>query len=277
MRMTRILYEDNGTISDWSTSLNNYYTESETFSLVAAEDYIYIGMPVPFNHFFVKLSTPSTAVSTITMQYYTGREFQDVVETIDETNGFQQDGFITFVPDKKQGWVRQDTSGTGGTITELSSVTIYDKYWARIKFSADLDASSVISWIGHKFSDDDQLGSEFPDLTRSTMIAAFESGKTNWEEQHVRAANIIIEDLIRQQVIHSKGQILERRSFSLASVSKVAEIIFNSFGDDYEDNKRNAQIEYEKRMNKSIFDIDLNEDGRLDVSEQRLRQGFMSR
>ena len=92
MRKTRIIYEDNGTLEDWTVELNNYQAGTKTFSLVAAEDYIYIGNIAPFNHIYVKLSTANTTNTNITMEYYTGQGWQAAAETIDETNGFNQDG-----------------------------------------------------------------------------------------------------------------------------------------------------------------------------------------
>jgi hypothetical protein len=277
MRKTRILYKDNNTINDWTTSLNNYNQGTETFSFVANEDAIYIGNIAPFNHFYIKLDTPNTANTTMNLQYWSGTGFNDVAEIIDETNGLTQEGFVTFTPDKNEGWVEQDTSGSGGTIDELNAVEIYDKYWLKITFSDDLDPDCVISWIGQIFSNDDDLATEYPDLVRQNVLTAFESGKTNWEEQHVKAGEMIVRDLIGKRVITSKNQILERESFKLASVSKVAQIIFNSFGDDYVDQRADAMREYQKRIDKSIYDIDLDGDARLDPYEAKARQGFLSR
>jgi hypothetical protein len=276
--MTRIIYGDNGTLYDLSTELSNYHGGTFTFSdFVAAEDYIYIGNTVPFNNFYLKMSTASVASTTMTIEYWSGSSWTNVVEIIDETQGLTQNGYITFVPDRDTAWDRSNTSGQGQTITELSSVTIYDKYWIRISFNNDLTDNCIISWVGQKFSDDNDLGSEYPDLTRSSVLTAFESGKTDWEEQHVRAAEIIVKDLIAKQIIFNRGQILERNSFMLPSVSKVSEIIYNSFGDDYIDQKKASREEYSYRMQKSIYDIDSNLDGDLSPNEMSSRQGFMSR
>lgn len=276
MRQNRILYSNNGVLDDWSTALNDFKIGAETFTLVAAEDYIYIGQIAAFNHFYVKLTTPSTATSTMSIEYYSGNEWEPAVEVIDETDGFKQSGFVSFVPSRSQGWVMQDTSG-GGTITELSSKEIYDKYWARIKFSADLDADVVISWLGSKFSDDNDLETEYPELLKTNVMSAFKAGKTDWEEQHVLAGSMIIRDLIRKKVIKAKGQILNRDKFALASVSKVAELAFTAFGDDYADNKAESRKEYNARLSTSIYDIDQDGDGILDQSEMGSRQGFMKR
>jgi len=278
MRTTRILYSDNGTLTDLTTELSNFHSGTYTFSgFTAAQDYIYIGNIAPFNHFYLKMGTASVSSTTMSVHYWSGNDWQEVVEIEDETSGLTQDGFVTFVPSKNYGWVNADTSGRGQQVTGLTSVTIYDKYWIRISFNNDLTADSIISWVGQKFSNDDDLGSEFPDLVRSSVLTAFQSGKTDWEEQHVRAAEIIVKDLISRNIIYSKNQVLERNSFMLPSVSKVAEIIFNSFGDDYTDQTKNARKEYISRMDKSIYDVDLNNDGELSKKEMKYRQGYLTR
>jgi len=278
MRTTRVLYSDDGTITDITNQMSNYHSDTYTFSgFVASEDYIYVGNVAPFNHFYLKMDTASVASTTMTVEYWSGNDWREMVEINDETNGLTGNGFITFVPDRNYSWVDADTNGQGQQITGLTSLTIYDKYWIRISFNNDLTADCVISWIGQKFSNDNDLGSEFPDLVRSSVLTAFESGKTDWEEQHVRAAEIIVNELITKKVIFAKGQILERNSFMLSSVSKVAELIFNSFGDDYIDQKKDARNEFEKRIDKCIYDVDSNLDGELTDNEMSNRQGFMTR
>ena len=276
--MTRIFYSNDGTLTDLSTNLSNYHSGTYTFAdFVAAEDYIYIGNIAPFNHFYLKMGTASVASSTMSISYWGGNTWTSAVEVIDETSGLTQDGYVTFIPDRNTGWQSGNTNGQGQTVTGLTSVTVYDKYWIRVAFDTDLTDNCIINWIGQKFSNDDDLGSEFPDLNRSAVLTAFESGKTDWEEQHVRAAEIIVKDLVSKQVIFSKGQVLDRDTFMLPSISKVSEIIYNSFGDDYMDQKKESRTEYSLRMNKSIYDVDSNRDGELTINEMSNRQGFMSR
>lgn len=277
MRKTRILYSDNGTIVDLTSEINNYHSDSYEFAdFVASEDYIYVGNIVPFNHFYLKMATASVASTTMTVEYWTGSVWRPVVELMDETNGLTEDGFVTFVPDRNHVWINSDTSGTQN-VTGLTSVTIYNKYWIRISFNEDLTDACSLSWIGQIFSNDDDLGSEYPELVTANVKTSFESGKTNWEEQHVKAAELIVRDLIKQRIIFDKGQILERESFTLASVSKVAEIIMNSFGDDYTDQKLQAYKEYKRRLDRSIYDVDNNLDGELNPGEMATRQGFLRR
>lgn len=279
MKQTRILYSDNGVLTDFSAELNKLRSGEKTIAnWVAAEDALYVGNIAPFNHFLLKFgATKNTLASNMTVQYWGGRIWEDTVETIDGTEGFQQEGFISWVPDRNAAWNRSNTNSDGQNITGLTTVQIYDLYWIKITFSADLDPNIVLSYLGQQFSDDDDLAIEYPDLVRSDVLTQFESGKTNWQEQAIRAAGIIANELTNARIIWSKNQILERDVFRLASVSKVAELAYSAFGDDYLNDKQAARQEYQSRMKKSIYAVDLNEDGELSIGEQRIRSGYLSR
>ena len=274
MRKLRILLSKSGTITDFTTDLHKWRSGEKSFNLEAANDYIYIGNLAPFNHLYFKMGTTvNTASSSITVQYYTGREWKDAVETIDETEGFTKDGYIEFVPDRERTWTYRDTD----EIDALSAVTIYDLFWVRLKFSNDLDPGSTLRWVGNLFSNDEDLNAEYPDLNRSNVITAYEAGKTDWEEQHVKAGELIVKDLLAKKIIFNAGQILDRSIFTLASVAKVAEIIFTAFGDDYADDKQRARQEFQSRMNLSQFNVDRDLDGDLSPGEVVIRSGFAKR
>ncbi len=284
MAIDRILLSDNGTLDDFSRQVAKYKSGSKSFSYVAAEDAIYIGANVPFNHLYFKMGTTVNALaSEIQIKYYNGTEFVSAVNIIDETDvagaSLAQSGFVTWTTDKQEKWHREDTRDQSQQIIdELGSVTIYDKYWLEIKFSADLTASVELEWLGMLFSDDDDLGAEYPDLTRSTVLQAFGGvSKTSWQEQHARAAELIVEDLIKLRVIEQKGQIIDRDTFRTASVSKVAEIIYRARGDDYIDDRVEARNEYQARLNKVIYNVDKDKDGRLDIQEQTQQTGWLGR
>jgi hypothetical protein len=236
------------------------------------DDFIYIASDFPFNHLFVKLGSVVNAVSsTMKIEYYEN-QWNEVVEIRDETNGLFNDGFIEFTPNKDKGWLRQLESEDVG----LTKV-IYDKYWLRISFPDTLTEGVQLSFIGHKFSDDTDLFSEYPVFNDSNFMAAFKTGKTSWEEQEIKAAELIANDLQKKSVIISKDQILDRKRFLGASVCKTAEIIFSSFGNDYLEQKKEASLEYQKRLNLSQYSIDTNADGILQPEEIRTRQGWLSR
>ena len=278
----RIFYGNNTVIFDHTVSLNNYFSGNFTSSFIAAEDYIYIGSRLPFNHFYLNMGATVNAESAdLTVSYWSDSEWLDAVEVIDETATggatLAQSGFISFTPDKDNNWTRENTNYGGESITGLTDVEIYDLYWMRLSVDADLTADMVISWLGQKFSDDNDLGSEHAEVTRSNFIAAFEDGKTSYEEQAIKAAEIVENDLISRKMITHNEQILDRYDLRLASVSKVAELIYNDLGDDYVDKYDNAKREYQSRIGKSVVKVDRNSNALLDKQEDRVMKGFLYR
>lgn len=270
--MTRVLFSDNGTISDLSTKLDDYKSGSESLTIVHTEDCIFIGAYYPFNSKFFKLGTVSSVVSNPSIEYWTGSSgWVEAVEVIDETNGFKNSGFISWTPDKTKGWIREDSDD----IADISGKVIYDLFWIKISFSAS--CTMTLDWIGELFSNDNDLGAEFPDLLRTQTLTSFETGKTNWEHQHVIAGKVLVDDLKSKKIISFKEQILDRKEFTLAAVQKCAAVIYNSFGDDYVDNKKECEIEYNKRINKDIYNIDTCETAIPTVQTQETRQWRLTR
>jgi hypothetical protein len=274
----RVLYGDNGTLTDISAAMTSYKSGTHTFSYVSGQDYIYLGSDLPFNHFYVKMGgTVNAIASTMAVELWDGKEWVAVAEVRDGTNGLFQSGMVEIVPDKDEDWQRESTNHNGDQITGLTSVTIYDMYWVRVSFGTTMTPSTVLSWMGNLFSDDNDLYGEYPVFNSTALKTQFESGKTTWEEQHVRAAEMVIKDLKSKQVVLSGSQILERDDYRLASVCKTAQIIFTAMGDDYVDDAATAKKEYDMRMDLSVHKIDLNNDGILDVKERFSRVGFFSR
>lgn len=274
----RVVYGDNGVLTDLTRNLADYKSLNATFSYVTGQDYIYIGSDLPFNHFYIKMgSTVNAVAATMNIELWDGDEWIDVVEINDETGGLFASGYVDFVPDKDENWNQESTNHKGEQVTGLTSLVIYDQYWIRISFNATMTASTIVSWIGHKFSDDTDLYSEYPVLNSTTLKTAFEAGKTTWEEQHVRAADLLIKDLKSKAVIVSADQILKREDYRMAALCKTAQIIFQSMGDDYADDVIAAKNEYGARLDLSIHQVDQNADGRLDPKEKQHRVGFMTR
>lgn len=276
MKRTRVFWKDNAALNDITMPLRRITDGSQVLPFVAAEDKILIGNIAPFNHFYAHFITPNTASSTMSIDYWDGNDWVSAVEVIDQTDGFTKNEWVEFVPDKDSGWIGEDTDDSGAN-HELNSLKIYNLYWIRISFSNDLDAGTELSYIGPKFSDDNDLGSEYRDLVRSAVLDRFLSGKTTWDEQHVQAAQYIIQDLIKKNIIWSKGQVLSRDQFMLASIHKTAEIIYSAFGDDYKDQRTLSENKYQATLSLGQYPVDANNDGRLSYSEQRIKQGIMSR
>lgn len=280
----RIFYSDNGTLTDWTTVLNRYDTSNVSFSLVAAEDYIYIASDLPFNHVYIKIDSSNKNEETSSIdyiEYWDKNDWRKVVEVIDETEvldvALAQDGFITWTPDKEYKWTADDTKSNSGSITDLSSVTVYDRFWIRIKYTANFTASTGINWIGQLFCSENDLFSEFPELNNSNLFASWKTGKTNWEEQRVKASEVIVKDLKSKDIIQSRDQIIAREDLVLAATSKTAEIIMIPRGQSYEDERIRVNTEYRDRLNNSFPVIDKNANAIADKDEVIVKYGMLTR
>jgi len=273
----RVFFSDNGILRDLSVNLNKYDDIESEFAYVSSEDYLYIGSRLPFNSLFFKVVQANENPTNMYVEVWDGDSWEFVNELIDETGGFAKSGYITFTPDRDAGWLMEDTSTDGGFVPGLESLKIYDKYWMRISFDADLSDPVSLSWVGHIFADDADLASEYPDLGKTSVKSAFKTGKTDWEEQLVRASEVVIEDLMINRNIIDSSQILDRYDYKSATIQKCAEIIFNAFGDDFVDQKQRAREEYQRRLSIPTKKIDLNANGIEEVFEARNTQGWLGR
>lgn len=272
----RIIHDDNGTLRDRSVELNSLYTGTATLNLVAAQDKLYIGSDLPFNHRYIQVSTANILASAISsVEIWTGSSWQAAVDIIDQTSlagaTLGQSGYVSWTLDRNGSWGQATTAED---VTGISTLKIYDLYWARFTFSADLTGTTALSYVGHKFATDNDLAGYYPDLTQTAVKTAFASGKTTWDDQHFLAAEEIIQDLRRKKLLWSGQQVLDWEQFNQAGVHKVAALIMQSFGDDYKDNLLEANRQYEKAMNLKNFNIDQNQDGRLSDEERGIQRGI---
>ena len=279
----RIIFSDNGTLRDLTSNLLNYKAGSELFDYTVNEDSLFIGVRFPLNSLHFKFDTPNTETASIAVKYWNGVEFLPMAEVIDGTEStgaaLSQNGFIDWTPDKQQAFKRDDTvhSQTNEKVTGLGNIAIYDRFWYKIDFDATLSIDTELSWIGTYFNEDADMYDEYPILNDSQIMTRFETGKTSWEAQAVRAADLIVADLVKSNIIQSGNQLLYRRELKEASVCKTAEIIFGAFGDDFKDDKAAARKEYNSRIKKDIFVTDKDSDGRVDEVEVTFRQGNLVR
>ncbi len=274
---SKAIWNDDASLIDLSQKLSDFYNDPVVLALDATDDYLYLGADYAFNHRFIDIRRPNSDAATISaIETWNGSSWDAVAQILDDTqdadgNTFGKSGIIGWVPDRNQAWGREDTTED---IAELASLKIYDKYWIRLTFSADLTATTEINYVGHRFSRDDDLRARYPDLLNPEALNAFEQGKTNWNAQHILAAEELIRDMKRDLDIWTVDQILDWQLFTDASVHKVASMIFNGFGRDYIDNKNAAEKDYAIARNKKIFNTDKNNNAILRPAEKIAQVGF---
>jgi hypothetical protein len=269
----RIFYKKNSGLKDISKQLANYIGESVLFDY-KLNDYLYIASDIPFTGFFFDLSEFNDVTANTIIEIYNGDEWVSAVDIQDETNGLKNNGYLRFSPDIDDDWGMVKSSKE---IIELNTLNIYYKYWARISFDAELLATTELKYIGHMFCNDGELALEYPDLMLTSTLNNFENGKTTWQPQAIRATDIVIRDIVNIGVIESGSQIFDYRDYSDATIHKLAEIIFNSFGDAYRDQSQAARQEYQARLNRRLHKVDRNKNAIKEPFENNTDTGFMKR
>lgn len=279
MRQNRVIHKS-AILADYSIDLSDPFKGSAKNITFLDTDKLYIGSELPFNHKYFDVTTVNAVTASVSVEYWSGSVWIPAVDIIDETavSGvtLAQAGRISWSTDyDKSGWTYDDTEDMDGT--DLEILRIRGLYWARFSFSDDLTSPVGLNYVGHKFSDDEHLVAEYPELSRSDIKTAFKAGKTDWKDQSLVAGQYILSDLKELGVIQTKDQILDWEVYRSASVHKTAEIIFRAFGDDYDDQKVEALKQYRERIKVRTYRIDENENAILDPAEKPRRMGYLTR
>lgn len=274
----RIIWRDNTQLNDLSVGLSNYLTGNEVIALTAAQDAIYFGTDLPFNHRWFELSHGNASDSKVSISVWDSSSWFPVVDILDQTSvsgaSLGQSGIISWVPDRLHVWsLAQSTED----ISDLSSLKIYDMFWIKMSFSGDFDIATAIKYIGHKFANDEDLFSEYPGLSNTDLMNAYKAGKTNWNDQHFAAAEYIIQDMRAERVVWSENQVLDWAQFKPAAVHKCAEIIYRAFGSDYATELKGAQDAYRNSVKIKSLNLDRNANGRVDQAEKQSSVEFLGR
>lgn len=265
----KIIYSDNGTLSDITPKLSDYYSSTQAFSWVAAEDALYIGSSYPFTSKYFKVSSANVTAGILTVSYWDGATWRAMSDSVDKTGlsgtPFANSGYLEFTVDKLYPWTRDDTVIQSTTnITGLGDVTIYDLYW--IKITASSNISMTLSWMGDVFCTDDDIGGLYPHLLDSTFIDDWESGKTDWEEQRVVATQAAIQYL-KTINLNSEDLLLDKSELSLATAYWAVGLIFSAMGDGYADKVREVKEVAEKMLSGQSFTKDKDLNGIKGVNE----------
>lgn len=260
---------------DISDLVNDYRSGAYVFPYEIGQ-YLYIGSILPFNNLWIEIGIANAIPAAVTPQIWWGGSdgWVNAVDILDQTVGLTLSGRLQWNTDIDKGW---QTEQRAKDVTGLESISIYNMYWMRFAWNVNLTPTMTLKYIGQKFSNDSVLASFYPDLCLSDTMNAFKVGKTSWEEQHYMAAEHIIRDLKKRDIIKSRGQLLDYSLFIDAACHKVAEIAYASFGQPYFDQYQAAGKRYSEALNIKFFNTDKNADGRLDPVERSFKTDFVTR
>lgn len=260
----RILFWDSsiGEFSDYTKAINKYDSNSTSISF-EADDYLYIGSFLPFNNRYFDLTLTNAVANTeISIEVWNNKEWKPVVDILDFTSesgiSMSQSESVHFVPDVDVPWHLVDRSKTNSYMTEFTNgPEIYSKYWSRIGFSQDITIG--INYIGNLFCDETELLDEYPQLRSTAILNSWKTGKTNWKDQRIAAAEYIITDLRERNIICERGQIIETSILKNANIHKTAHNIYQGLGaKNYEAEISNAYNRYKDSMTLRKFETDKN-------------------
>lgn len=275
----RVWFSDDGTLSDISLKVQE--DVATVIPFVAAEDFLYIAQDVPFNNFYLEMDTANTATSTVQVQTWANNQWSDVVNTLDGTDvagaTLGRDGVIQFIPDRDDSWtfVSDTTKETDPDFGLTSALTIYDKYWLRVKFDNDLDVGTAIRKLGYAFTTDQALMEIDPEI--DNYLGSWGSGKTDWSEQIMLGSRIVAADLKGKGFIENPGQLLRMADgIHDATAFRTLSLIYSKLGPGYDFQRQNALTEYDKLM-RAPLTVDKGRDGRADAGELNNTTGGLVR
>jgi len=101
-------WKENGGFTDTTAAFNTSANNVEIFS--TRYDYIYVGSNMEFDNIVVELDTPSSSNINARFYYSTGAGWTQFYPG-DDTDGFQQSGYIRFGGDSLSGWATQAVNG----------------------------------------------------------------------------------------------------------------------------------------------------------------------
>lgn len=263
----RAVFSDNLVYEDISLLCSDPHTGKKSLTIVAAQDALYIGSDFPFNHRFFMLGAKNISASVVSVAIWDGTQFTACEDVQDDTsvNGvpFARNGIIRWELPDDTGWYRVQNFQE---IFPLATIKSRAKYWAEFTFSVDI--AMDIEYVGFRFARDADLGTYYRSLLKPELMKAFNLGSPmqNWDSVHILASEEVIKDLRANDIIYSPNQILNPELFTQAACHKLAEMAWAQLRN--QEMLEFAQAKYKSAMALKNFDVDKDNDGRLDDHEK---------
>ena len=280
-----VLHDDNASFIDLSEDAKDFGRDSFSLPLVAAEDYLYIGLYKQFYFFYVELATANTVNNTFSAEYFDENDSNwKTLEIIDETKGFTRSGFIQW---------KLPTDENGNHVWERNIINSEELYWVRFKPSLDLDGATALQGLAIVFSNDRDIIEE-----RGNIVSKYAVNEPTgtWVLKHQAARKDIVSALRRAgyrkfgPTIIKQGEdddarrvgrykqitefdLLDFGELRQASKYLVLAKIFRFELSDTEEDKFEAlglkyEQMYEQELEQFYLSLDKDDDGRNDLEEQ---------
>lgn len=244
-------------------------TDSPSASTLAfaltTSDAFYIGCKSPFaSRYFAMSTVCSVAGRTVSLKYWNGSDWAAVEDVVDQTLGFTASGFISW--QNPGGWAKK----------ALTPITDVELYWIKLTVSGTI-TDAVLQAVLNLFSDDALVRTYYPELISDSRYLP--PDRTNYLEQHVAAKDLVVRRLKADGAIRDEAQIIDPNELALAAVHAFAWVLLNPIARSEEDRQRakDALDDMGMEISRVPFDVDQNEDGKVDEVEKNTGFNFRKR
>lgn len=242
--------------TETTKSTNTINSDALAFVVGVANSF-YIGYQYKFASRYIHMGTVNTNTVTTTVEYWNGTAWAAVDDVMDQTNGFKNSGFISWV--NKSNWQVKNQTPMDSDI---------ELYWVKVTVSGTLSASTSIQAVINLFCDDGLLRAYYPELITDTRYLP--SSRTDFVEQYQAAKDLVVLRLKQRKLIDNEGQIIDPNDVSIAATHAAAWIILSPIaGNDAIKALAEAALDkFNNEISSLTLGVDANKDGIVSEGER---------
>lgn len=252
-RVTRTIFDGSE-----ETQNTNDPTAGNTAFVMTTAQFLYVGFFGKFQARHFSFGTANTNPTTVSVEYWDGSTWSSVKDVVDETQGFTQEGFIS--------WENEDN----WELTTVSPIDDVELYYVRFSVSADLSAGTSLNSVLNLYSDDGTLRRYYPELVSDSRYLP--PGRTDFLEQHLAAKDKVVLKLKQRRVIDDESQIVDINEVGVAAMYAAVKIIL-AFVDQDDEVLQRTEAAFNNEINDLVKSIDANKDG-IVSDHERTDLGF---
>lgn len=264
-----VVHDDDGTFVEQSSAAFDYGRDTFVLPMVAAEDYLYVGLYKPFQQLYVNLKVASSTSGSFTAEYWDGSTWNNLENFLDLSQQFTRSGFLKWTKPEDD-WAKTTVNGD-------------ELYWVRFKPSADFSGTTEVQGLNILFADDKDLVNVFSkilDMLGSlTSFVTYHQNARDDIIQAIRNKGNATKDSAKLGALKniSKWDLLDASEVKQGAVYACLANIFFEVSDDVEDKWYQRHKDYLKKSADALelfyLSIDKNDDGKGTSSEVVQTQG----
>jgi hypothetical protein len=244
------------------------------FPLLSTE-YLYLGFKQPFTTRYFHFAVPNAVACELTVEFWTGSDWKAVEDLVDETRGFRQSGFLSWLNFGE--WDRKQQTPIVAAHTENGTALDLEYYWVRIQPSEDLSAETELQSVVNLFCNDALFGVYYSDILADSRYLP--AGRSNFMEHYFAAKDHVVRRMRQMGKITDEGDLIDITDVAVAACHATAYIILNPIARDDEARQaaKDAFNGCEGELSRGTNAVDTNKDGKIDAPERFSGSNFLSR